>query len=216
MALPKTFTPQERLFAEDLNDALEYLDGETAGVDSRLTVVENNAITKPSSPTNGQVLTYNTGSSSWVAQTPAAPGKLLQMVHAVDTTNRTTQSGTFVDAGISASITPVSSLSTLLITWTFTMGATSGQGDEGTENAWFRLVVGSSTSITGTDGAAHFEEQNGQYSSSGSMGIVRGVVSPSGSGARTYKGQFRFGGGLNASINNASYNGVLTIMEISA
>ena len=205
------------LYAEDLNDNFSETDSRLISAESRLTATEtvaNAAIPKPSTPTNGQVLTYSTGSSSWVAQ--ASPGKLLQMVHAVDTTNRSTQSGTFVDAGISASITPVSSLSTLLITWTITMGATSGQGGDGTENAWFRLVVGSSTSITGTDGAAHFEEPNGQYSSSGSMGIVRAVVSPSGSGARTYKGQFRFGGGLTANINNASYNGVLTIMEISA
>ena len=48
MSLPKTFTAGERLFAADLNDNFEYLAGGT--------------------PTDGQVLTFNSTSGKWEAK----------------------------------------------------------------------------------------------------------------------------------------------------
>jgi hypothetical protein len=48
MALPKTFSSGERLFASDLNDNFEYLAGGT--------------------PTDGQVLTFNATSGNWEAK----------------------------------------------------------------------------------------------------------------------------------------------------
>jgi hypothetical protein len=68
MALPKTFTAGERLFAEDLNEALEYLDGETVNLAAEVVVAKNTAdaaIPLPDSPANGDVLVYNSSTSSW-------------------------------------------------------------------------------------------------------------------------------------------------------
>jgi hypothetical protein len=57
MALPKTFTGGERLFASDLNDNFEYLNNGFEDLDSQLP-----------SANDGQVLTYNSVSGKWEAK----------------------------------------------------------------------------------------------------------------------------------------------------
>jgi hypothetical protein len=62
MALPKTFTGGERLFAADLNDNFDYLDGRT-------TALENAAISVETAPSD--TVTLNFSEDRLVTRVPA-------------------------------------------------------------------------------------------------------------------------------------------------
>lgn len=69
-----------------------------------------------SSASNGNVLTVDTSTASglkWAA--PAGGGKVLQVVYATYATAKTVASTTFTDTDLSATITPTSATSTILI-----------------------------------------------------------------------------------------------------
>ena len=63
--------------------------------------------------TTGQVLTVASGVPSWAS--PAGGGKLLQVVTAVNTTSYYTTSASYGDTGLTATITPTSATSTILV-----------------------------------------------------------------------------------------------------
>ena len=63
--------------------------------------------------TTGQVLTVAGGVPSWAS--PAGGGKLLQVVTAVNTTSYYSTSATYGDTGLTATITPTSATSTILV-----------------------------------------------------------------------------------------------------
>ena len=63
--------------------------------------------------TTGQVLAVSGGLPAWT--TPAGGGKLLQVVTAVNTTSYYSTSATYGDTGLTATITPTSATSTILV-----------------------------------------------------------------------------------------------------
>ena len=66
--------------------------------------------------TNGQVLTADSAEATGLKwATPAGGGKVLQVVQAVYTTTVSTTSASYVDTGLTASITPSSSSSKILV-----------------------------------------------------------------------------------------------------
>lgn len=65
--------------------------------------------------TANQVLTVNSGATAPEWKTPAGGGKVLQVVSAVDSTQTTTTSGTFVTTGLSATITLADNTNKVLI-----------------------------------------------------------------------------------------------------
>ena len=62
---------------------------------------------------SAQVLTVASGIPSWAA--PAAGGKVLQVVYAKNQTEATSSSNTYADTGITATITPTSASSKILV-----------------------------------------------------------------------------------------------------
>jgi len=111
MALPKTFVSGERLFASDLNGNFEDLDGRFATID-----LEDLA-NVGGSPTDGQILEYDTGTSSWGPTTIALPaGIASNVVQAVKTDVFSTSSTSFTDVtGLSVTITPTTATSKVLL-----------------------------------------------------------------------------------------------------
>jgi len=71
--------------------------------------------TKLSLGTAGQVLTVNSGATATQWSTPAAGGKVLQVVSATSTTATTITTDTMADTGITATITPTASNSKILV-----------------------------------------------------------------------------------------------------
>lgn len=86
----------------------------------------------------GNVLTVASGIPSWAA--PAGGGKVLQVVYGTSTTETTVASSTFTDTNLSASITPTSSSSTILI---FVNQAVKVSGNNSDIGANLRILKGS-------------------------------------------------------------------------
>ena len=81
---------------------------------------------------SGQVLTVASGIPSWA--TAAGGGKVLQVVHASYSTAKTSTSLTFVDTGLTATITPSSASSKVLVIFSQNSNAKTqmGSGDGAT------------------------------------------------------------------------------------
>ena len=140
-------------------------------------------------------------------------GKVLQVVYASTSTNVTTTSASFVDTGLSASITPSATTSKviILVTQQFLVNRT------GTTALGRLQIVRNSTSII--QGQA---EQFGIYKSVSSDLGIRGIVamnyqdSPSTTSATTYKTQFYSDGAATLITQYASNPSTIILMEIAA
>jgi len=93
----------------------------------------------------GQVLTVAGGVPSWA--TPAGGGKVLQVVQATYSTAISSSSSSFTDTGLTASITPTSATSKVLVFIGGKMQKSSGNADN---SIALRLVRGSTNLITNT------------------------------------------------------------------
>jgi hypothetical protein len=162
--------------------------------------------------TNGQVLTADSTAATGLKwATPASGGKVLQVVNAIYGTDTTSTSSTFADTGITATITPTSATSKILVSVTIPV-----YKDTSNTNGEFKLVRTSTTIATMSNVA-----YNGATS-----GIDIGTTSinyldsPATTSATVYKVQFASeanssrvvvcrGGGQ---VNQAS----ITLMEIGA
>ena len=143
-------------------------------------------------------------------------GKVLQVVRATDTTNRTTTSTSFVDVtGMSVTITPQKSTSAILIMgigmtgkqvasdnliYEFLLSDSSNNAISGAENTFFGTV-----NVTGT-GTREF------YSP---ISII-GYATPATTFAVTYKMRFRTSGSGTVNLINASQTGQMYAIEVSA
>jgi hypothetical protein len=134
--------------------------------------------------------------------------RILQVVESAnDTTLRASTSSTYVDTGLSVTITPQSTTNKILCVYnlqTFTSGSGTGLG--------LRLVRGATTVVTDVDICY------GTNSGIGSMTEIYYIDSPSTTSATTYKIQYARNQGTNISYINASGAGVsrMYVMEISA
>lgn len=137
--------------------------------------------------TNGHVLTVDSAEATglkWAAA--SGGGKVLQVVTATTSTPTTIASTTLTDTGLSASITPSSTGSRVLVLSSATWS--SGRLSDATEGS-FRLVRGSTALVTYDKGFGFY--QSGGAAQSTAFGVFTNayVDSPSTTSSTTYKTQ---------------------------
>jgi len=165
--------------------------------------------------TTNQVLTADTTVSPYKVKwaTPAGGGgKVLQVVNATYATEASTSSNTFIDTGLTATITPTLATSKVLV-FVHQTGLWKNDGASGSELN-LKLVRGA------TDLAA-FEvfatwTSSVQKNNVGGSGVTY-LDSPATTSATTYKTQFRAGTNVGAVyVNGAGSRSSITLMEIGA
>lgn len=160
--------------------------------------------------TNDHVLTADSSTATglkWAA--PAGGGKILQVVQATYSTQATNSTATYADTGLTASITPSSSSSKVLVMVTNNFEKSAGSGD----NACIYKLVRASTDI--------FETTFMGYQGSASR-LIQGFAmqyldSPSTTSSTAYKLQFKnFNNGslVYSQVNGAT--ATIILMEVGA
>lgn len=149
------------------------------------------------------VLTLPSGTGTLLT---AEGGKVLQIVRATDATDRSTTSTSFVDAGISVTITPQKATSAVMLFWSF-FAAPVNNG----------YLIASITNSSNTAISGANDVRTGDQTSTGmnciSVGI--GYATPATTSAVTFKGRFRTNVGT-STIGNATNLGQLYAIEVSA
>lgn len=142
----------------------------------------------------------------------ASSSKILQVVQGTLTTFATTTSTSFVDTGLSATITPTSASSKILVIYSASVGSTNSAG--GTINQ----IVRNSTSVW-LSGVSFSNIGNGSVFSLASGTYLD---SPATTSAVTYKIQQASQNSSNTAYFNIDYNAftgetaTITLMEIAA
>ena len=148
--------------------------------------------------------TMNLG-TELASKLPIAGGKILQVVRATDSTNRSTSSTSHVDANLSVTITPQKSDSAILLIWFGQVLAPSS------DYIILQIADSSNNSVSGGD-AIWGDGTAATFIISSS---IIGYATPATTSATTYKLRFRVGGGT-GTIRNVTQNGQLYAIEVSA
>ena len=141
---------------------------------------------------NGTVLTADSAEATGLKwATPAGGGKVLQVVAATYSTTQTTTSGTYADSSLTATITPSSASSKVLVmvdtNGILSTGGTSARGG-------LRLLRGATVLSYISTGLAYFAGGGG--SSNGGFGAsIAYLDTPATTSATTYKTQVNNNGG---------------------
>jgi hypothetical protein len=146
-----------------------------------------------------------------IAQLEAAStGKILQVVRATDTTNRTTTSLSFVDANISVTITPTSATSNILLVWSVHVDSTPSGG-----YALAVLVITDSSNniIDGTGDINHGIVASNRYLLQSNF---IAWDSPATTSATTYKGRFHSATNNSVLLYNTLSTAQLFAIEVGA
>ena len=162
---------------------------------------------------NNQVLTADSTQATGIKWATPAAGKIIQVIQSTYTTQVTSTSSTFADTGLSATITPTLSTSSILVFVEQNFGK-----DGGDTYARSKLVRGSTTLIYTA------VIQNATSSSVTIFGQSNSSVyldSPATTSATTYKTQFQNASGsgtvyFNQGSGGFSPTSTLTLMEIGA
>ena len=155
----------------------------------------------------GNVLTVSGGLPVWAA--PAGGGKVLQVVNATTSTSVTSSTSTFVDTNLTASITPSSASSKVLV-----LVSQSGMAAAADRGAGLRLLRGATTLLTNNYAIETSNLTAGPVGASVSLCYLD---TPATTSATTYKTQ------VASSTNQASVNAqrndqtsMITLLEIGA
>jgi hypothetical protein len=159
----------------------------------------------------GQVLTVAGGVPSWA--TPAGGGKVLQVVEGRTTTSASNSTTTYADTGITATITPSSTSSKILVL--ISVGGWFKDETSLTESIKFNCMRGAT-----------------QIQESGTLGFLRSgalliataggyafhlLDTPATTSATTYKVQFKLGAGTGTVyVQDGSSLSTVVLMEIGA
>jgi hypothetical protein len=198
MAVRNDFTAGEVLAAADLNDTFASKPPFAYGTATPSTTVEG-------------FIWYDEN------DTPPAPkfwdgaafqalggGKVLQVVRATDTTQRTTSSGTFVDVtGVSVTISPQKSDSIVLLIATFYCQTVANSAGS------FQITDSSNNAISGAEGASI--NLNGTHPPTQQIVTMIGYATPATTSATTYKLRFS-----NSSMVNTIIYGQITTTQLFA
>jgi hypothetical protein len=184
------------------------LNGSTSGyttLDAPAVAGSNTLVLPTGNGSSGQVLSTNgSGALSWIGA-----GKILQVVNATYSTSTSNSTSTYADTGLSASITPSSSSSKVLV-----LVNQAGCNKNGSTYMALRLLRGSTTLI-------QFEGEGGYTNSTAanSFGACSCCYldSPATTSATTYKTQL-------ASVSNvasvaaqgSSAVSTITLLEVAA
>ena len=139
---------------------------------------------------------------------PIAGGKVLQIVRATDSTNRSTTSTSYVDASISVTITPQKSDSAILLMWSATATHVSSS-----DFSLFRITDNSNNAIAGAE--RHDLGSNTTNTVVAPIVLI-GYATPATTSAVTYKGRFSVSSSGTAQLTNANGTGQLFAIEVSA
>jgi hypothetical protein len=140
-------------------------------------------------------------------------GKILQIVRATDSTDRSTTSTSFVDASISVTITPQKSDSVVLLIWSAMVNKNRDSNDN---RGVLQVTDNSNNPISGAN-----ESVFGHFGPSlavtwySQMTLI-GYATPGTTSATTYKGRFQVIGGGTLIITNSEQTGQLYAIEVSA
>ena len=148
------------------------------------------------------------GTLSGVDIAASGLGRVLQVVRATDSTDRTTTSTSLVDANLSVTITPTKSTSAVLLIWTARVEA--GSGDQ------TRLVLSdnSNNTISGAENHAMGAASGGLTRSPVTL---IGYATPATTSAVTYKARFASNNiGATQSLLNSVSTGQLFAIEVAA
>jgi len=168
--------------------------------------------------TSGTILTSASAISASSITTGTLPkaqlptGSVLQVVNATYSTETTTSSTSFVDTGLSGSITPLYSTSKILVIATI-----NGTGKGAATQMAFKLLRGSTSLFNYESSAGYTASADSNYV--GSCGVEY-LDSPSTTSSTTYKVQFKsVSGGIIYSQSSGAGDGStssITLMEIAA
>jgi hypothetical protein len=168
----------------------------------------------------GNVLTVTGGVPVWAA--PASGGKVLQVIQATTTTATSSTTGSFVDTTLTATITPSSATSKVLVLLyqPFFLENLGNSSFEGSSN--IKLVRASTDIVALTDEPYRFlayrfaDTSYISYQLSALQSIVY-LDSPATTSATTYKTQFNSGNtGLTITVQKDSMPASIILMEIGA
>ncbi len=170
-------------------------------------VAGTNAITLPAN--SGTIIT--TGSNGQVIPKAALPtGSVLQVVNSVLTTGASSSTSTFADTGLSATITPTSATSKILI-FVHHTGLAKNVNDtylalQLLRNSTFLIKIEGAVGYTGNSNTNYVSGTGTTY-----------LDSPATTSATTYKTQFAsVSNSANATFGTNGASSTITLMEIAA
>jgi len=161
----------------------------------------------------GNVLTVAGGVPTWAP--PAGGGKVLQVVQDTLVSNFTSTSSSYVDVGLTVSITPTSATSQIMV-FVSMPNPNSTAGTSATNNyALFNLLRGATQLCTTVIGTFQYPSANNPtFYSPVSMSYLD---APATTSATTYKVQGKVGAGSSVNISNDSAAiSSIVVMEIGA
>ena len=137
-------------------------------------------------------------------------GKVLQVVQSTTTTSTTTTSGSYTDTALSASITPSSSSSKILVM--VSTNCYANRVGSNTYGDWYHVLVRGSTELLSTRSAVNFGTTSWNDHMSSTPLLY--LDSPATASSTTYKTQIKTS---NASITypQSGTTSVMTLMEIA-
>jgi hypothetical protein len=165
--------------------------------------------------TNGQVLTADSTAATglkWATPAAGGGGKVLQVVHANTTTSATSSSATHADTNLTATITPTSATSTILVL--VNQNGLKKSADATNTFLGLKLLRGA-TVISTFEDTATFTGTAVQNRVGGSS--VSYLDSPATTSATTYKTTFASGAGTTSvTVQEVSAMSTITLLEIGA
>jgi hypothetical protein len=168
--------------------------------------------------TTGQVLTVAGGVPSWATPAAGGGGKVLQVVQSLTTGYIATTSTSYTDANLSATITPTSATSKILIM--ITQAVRFYTSTAATPAAADMTILRNSTAVWNT---AQTQPYVGEFEIAGGGQAIQAVVnyldSPATTSAITYKPQYRLPSNTNSRTLYFNYGGNqsnIILMEIGA
>lgn len=158
----------------------------------------------------GQILTVVGGVPAWAA--PAGGGKVLQVVQATYSTETSNTGNTYADTGLSASITPSSTSSKILVL----VNHNGCHKDAANCTLDMKLLRGA-TDIGGEFGGYATYTDSTAQNTIGSINLNY-LDTPSTTSSTTYKTQFKNGGagGTAVKVQYVSAMSTITLLEIGA
>ena len=166
--------------------------------------------------TAGEILSAVDLNDTFASKLPIAGGKILQIVRATDSTERTTTSASYVDAGISVTITPQKSDSAVVL-----IHAASGQtANASTGDSFLDIAITDNSNNVQSGGQANFFgiggiQNSGTKFATGHL-LTIAYATPATTSAVTFKTRFRVAGTTTATLRNALNTGQMYAIEVSA
>ena len=155
------------------------------------------------------VLTLPAVTGNVLTDTSPKAGNVIQVVNATHSTFTTSTSASYADTGLTASITPTSSSSKILV-----VVSQNGVGKAGNQQVSIRLFRGATNIVQMGEDDGNTGEGTSNYFGSVSTAYLD---SPATTSSTTYKTQFRTpSGGSSAYVQLGSAVSTITLMEIAA